>query len=199
MARRSDHTRAELRDIIIASACRIIQDSGLNGLSIRKIAKDIGYTSGTLYQHFRSLDELIIETHILTLDALYDQLSQVEIGDTPETSLQMIAQSYLRFSAINKNRWNALFTHTLPLGHALPQRYDDAVLRLFNIGVAALQPIFSDDDSDRALLEARVLWSSLYGIVSLETTSNLSRFENVETFTHTLFQNYVAGLRVRYG
>ena len=118
--------------------------------------------------------------------------------DDPEQTLSEIGRVYLEFARNNRHRWNASFSHTLPEGTAPWEDYDAAILKLFMLGSQALKPIFPDDQSEQALLEARVLWASLYGIVSLETASNLSRFEDVETHTRTLFRNYVAGLKVVY-
>ena len=79
MARRSDHSRDELRKMTLNAAGRIIAERGLDGLSIRGIAQEIGYTSGTLYQLFRNLDDLIIATHILTLQDLHSELLHVHV------------------------------------------------------------------------------------------------------------------------
>lgn len=42
----------------ISSAWEIIQQSGVEGLTLRKVAATAGYNSATLYQHFQDLDEL---------------------------------------------------------------------------------------------------------------------------------------------
>ena len=60
MARRSDHTREELRRLILQAARRIIRDKGVAALSARKVASDIGYTVGTIYQHFNGMDAILI-------------------------------------------------------------------------------------------------------------------------------------------
>ena len=75
MARRSDHTREELRRMALDAARAIIESDGLRALSTRRLAKAIGYTPGTLYQLFEDLDDLIIEVNVETLDALHAALS----------------------------------------------------------------------------------------------------------------------------
>ena len=44
MARRSDHTRDELRRMALDAARAIVEEDGLRGLSTRRLAKAIGYT-----------------------------------------------------------------------------------------------------------------------------------------------------------
>ena len=43
MARRTDHTREELKDLIINAAWTIIETEGAPGLTARKLASAIGY------------------------------------------------------------------------------------------------------------------------------------------------------------
>ena len=181
--------------MIIEAASRIVEKDGLRELTIRGIAKAISYTSGTLYQIFENLDELIVEVHIVTLADLYEELRKVEIGLDPETSILDLAERYSRFARANSNRWNALFEHSLPPGKSLPERYDQSIFRLIGLGAEALQPIFPNDKTKQAEHEARVLWAGLYGIVSLDTSDKLSRFEAPDAFIKSLTRNYVAGLR----
>ena len=60
MARRSDHSREELREMAITAAEQIVVEQGYEGLSARKVAAAIGYTVGTLYLVFR---EAMFEYH----------------------------------------------------------------------------------------------------------------------------------------
>lgn len=181
--------------MILSSATDILSEEGLQGLTIRKIAQKIGYSSGTLYQVFANIDDLIVATHILTFQALHRHLGRVEIGDDPEATLLALAKSYLQFATENENRWNAVFQHSLPVGQALPVEYVVEVDRLLGLGITAVSPVFPDGQKDKAILATRVLWAGLYGIVSLETASKLSRIEEVEEFITSLFRNYLIGLR----
>ena len=70
MARRSEHSKEEIRDMALAAAQDIVKAEGLAGLSARKIAKKIGYTVGTLYLVFKNQDDLILTINARTLDAL---------------------------------------------------------------------------------------------------------------------------------
>ena len=49
MARRNDHTRDELKEMAISAGQSIIIHEGFNKFSARKVARNIGYTVGTIY------------------------------------------------------------------------------------------------------------------------------------------------------
>ena len=66
MARRSDHTKDELKDIILSASRKIIEKEGFQNLSARKIATAIKYAPGTLYNFCKNLDELILQINAQT-------------------------------------------------------------------------------------------------------------------------------------
>ncbi len=195
MARRSDHTRAELKELIVESATRIVAEEGLEKLTIRRIAREIGYTSGTLYLLFESRDDLIVELHINTLQKLQASLSAVNLDRSAEEALTGLASSYLSFVQDNSNLWNAVFEHKLSQGKVTPERYDRAIFSLIDLGVAAIRPLYPESRVEEAIHDARVLWASLYGIAALDVSDKLSRYESSERFIESLMKNYVAGIR----
>ena len=79
MARRSDHSREELYDMALEAARQIAEKEGLRGLKARRIARDIGYTIGTLYNLFEDLDDLIVHLNGRTLDDLYQAFVRVKL------------------------------------------------------------------------------------------------------------------------
>src|SRR5262245_101714 len=46
------------REIILAAARRVFADQGLEGATLRAIAKEAGYTHGALYFHYASKEEI---------------------------------------------------------------------------------------------------------------------------------------------
>src|SRR5207253_2291494 len=49
MARRSDHTRAELEALILDEGHRLMAETGYARFSAREVAKRVGYSIGTIY------------------------------------------------------------------------------------------------------------------------------------------------------
>jgi len=97
MARRSDHSREELHALILECARGIAEKKGLRGLTARRIAADIGYAPGTIYNLFANLDNLILQLRGNTLDAFYDFMSANAIDGDPEEILINIANNYITF------------------------------------------------------------------------------------------------------
>lgn len=58
MGRRSDHSRDQLRTMIVEEGHRQIAEVGFAKFSAREVAKAIGYSIGTLYNVFGSYDQI---------------------------------------------------------------------------------------------------------------------------------------------
>jgi AcrR family transcriptional regulator len=181
----------------LAAARDIVEKDGLRALTTRGIAAEIGYSAGTLYNLFEDLDDLIVHLNGRTLDALYDALSDLRPDREPETAVRVLAEAYIRFTSDHPRLWNVLFEHRLPEGRLLPEWYHEKVARLLGLLERALAPLFpAGREADRHH-SARVLWSSLHGICSLEVTGKFVATESVTAMAETLVDTYVAGLRHR--
>jgi AcrR family transcriptional regulator len=195
MGRRSDHSREELFELALTAAREIVQERGLDGLTIRRIAGKIGYSHGTLYNLFDDLDELILILNGRTLDALYDTLVAIPTYSDPEADLLALAPGYFAFTRENAKLWNLLFVHHLPDYQPLPDWHHQKVGRLLGLMDRCLAPLFGPGREAERLHTARVIWSSLHGICSLETQRKLIPGDSTEAMATSLVKNYLAGLR----
>ena len=67
MGRRSDHTRGELEVLFVTEGRRLLAEVGVTRFSAREVAKKVGYSIGTLYNVFGSLDGLMLAMNARTL------------------------------------------------------------------------------------------------------------------------------------
>ena len=195
MARRSDHTREELHRLALDAARDITEREGLRGLRARQIVRDIGYTIGTLYNLFDDLDDLVVQMNGETLDALHAACADVAMDGEPEDNLRALASRYLAFTRAHPKLWNAIFEHKLPNGRQLPVWFAEKVDRLLQLEEAALATLFGQGDKDICQHHARVLWTSLFGMASVESADRLPQGVTAEQLVATLIEVYVAGLR----
>lgn len=195
MARRSDHTRGELHQLALDAARRITEREGLRGLRARQIARDIGYTIGTLYNLFEDLDDLILHMNGETLDALYATCSRAPGGKDTVADLSALASRYLQYTRDHPKLWNAVFQHKLPVGQKTPDWYEEKVARLLLLEQTALTSVFPDGQDEQLEHHARVLWTSLFGMASVESSGGLPDDETADSLVLSLIEIYVKGLR----
>ncbi len=195
MGRRSDHSREELREMALTKAMEIIEKEGLRGLAARKVAREIGYTIGTIYNLYDDLDDLILHMHGRTFDALHQALSELPMDGGPEDNLRALADGYIRFVTEHPKLWGAVFEHRLPEGREGPEWNEEKILHLLGLVERALEPLFKPGEEAERHHAARVLWSSLHGITSLDISGKLVATESVTKMAETLITNFLVGLR----
>ena len=171
MARRSDHTHDEIRDMAVAAARKKLEADGLEKVTLRGIARDIGYSPGTLYNVFDSTDELMMRVNAATIDDLVAALAAAE-ADGHEPDLAELLSIYSGFVQANANRWQAVFDYSLADPSAAPGWYVEKL----NAGLAVVERAVArlpGRPPYPPAVTARVLWAGLHGIFSLGAEGNL--------------------------
>ncbi|MDR2451853.1 MAG: TetR/AcrR family transcriptional regulator [Candidatus Accumulibacter sp.] len=197
MARRSEHSRDEIRRMALDAAERIVAAKGYGGLSARKVATAIGYTVGTLYLVFENLDDLVLRINGRTLDQLHARLEATTPPNDrrdPERTLLALADAYIAYAEAESPRWNMLFEYVAGKGGPLPEWYLHKLGRVFGLVETALRPLACDDHEARRT--ARVLWAGVQGICTLKIHQrmDLAGGQRAEEMADTLIRNFLRGL-----
>jgi len=196
MPRRSDHTRDELHELVLGAARAIAAKEGAAGLTARRIAGEIGYSQGTLYNLFRDLDDIVQHLNAETLDDIHASLSRVAVTGDPEAVLKRLAAAYIQFTRKHQRRWGMLF-EDIPRASPRPDWYRGKIDKLFDLVESALAPLFAPDEAAARRMAARVLWSGVHGICSLANAGAVISASDVRRMADLLVAHYVAGLKTR--
>lgn len=200
MARRNDHSRDELTALTIKISRKIVKKEGFSKLTARRIAEEIGYTPGTLYNMFGSMDGLYFAVNAQTLDEMLHALSSHE-NYPPKADLvsrlKRMAEIYMDFARENKQLWLMVFMHSLPKGEKSPEWYREKVASLFLPLEELLIPLFTKNNKKDCSLAARVLWSSVHGICFMAQTEKTPLISNHGSvaMSEYLIDNFVSGLK----
>jgi AcrR family transcriptional regulator len=199
MARRSDHSREQLADMAVAAAATLARQDGLRGVTARGVAREIGYTVGTLYNVFDNLDDLLRHMNAATMDALYDHVTTETVDDKPEQALRALARRYLAFVSDNPRLWSAVIEFEPQDGAPAPDWYRHKAQRLVKLSEDAIAGLFGPREAAARRRNAHVLWSALYGLTALSQTTNLADGAPPDALIDTLVTTYIAGLKARQG
>ena len=146
----------------------MIEDEGLDYLTIRRIAETIDRTQPAVYQHFAGKDEIVTAVVEAGFLALVERLRHRAKGDGP--SLPAIANAYVNFGLERPKLYGVMFVGTPVLAFAvadtpLPARRAFAI---FATAVAA-----SGTDATQVDTVTEVVWAALHGLVTLTITNRL--------------------------
>jgi len=162
MGRRSDHSRAELRELIIDEGHRQMAEYGFAGFSARQVAREIGYSVGTVYNLFPSLDDLLIAINTRTFTQ-WTEFVRLRLDGVIDDRIGVLVRAYFDFAREHPNLWMAIYDHRLPPGMPLPLNEDEERRKLTIIVIhelATALPGVSDDAVERL---ARSLIATVHG------------------------------------
>ena len=94
MRYRPEH-KAEVRQKIIKDAARRIRTHGMSGAAVATVMHDAGLTHGGFYKHFKSKDELLVESLSDGFREIADLLAQAAEPSRPGTAWKTIVKFYL--------------------------------------------------------------------------------------------------------
>lgn len=194
MARRSDHTREQLHDMALSASETIVSKQGVDALSTRKVAAEIGYSVGTLYQVFTNLDDLIFQLNNRTLARLQTQMLQQQRFDAMNR-LKRYGHCYLQFAAHQPPLWQLLFEHKAAYPEQRPEQLLNNIDALFSLVKQALSELKPSEQQDKITLAANALWSAIHGITVLMLQHKLEagQLEPSLNTVDCLINNFLAG------
>ncbi|KJV07175.1 TetR/AcrR family transcriptional regulator [Methylocucumis oryzae] len=194
MARRSEHSQEQIREMVLSAAEKIVVERGFDGLTMRRIAGRIGYTVGSIYMVFQNMADLVLHINALTLDQMAEQLKHAVLTDE-ETYLELYAKTYLHYAHNNLNRWRLIFEFRLPDEAEVPTWYQakvDAIFKHVEEQFTALSEHASEDEKRQA---ARTLWAGVHGVCSLSLNGTLGTvgINDVDTSVVLLTRSFLLG------
>ncbi|GAA5215526.1 TetR/AcrR family transcriptional regulator [Corallincola platygyrae] len=174
MARRNDHRPEELKALTLKLVDEFLQNEPAHQLSLRKAAKLVGYSAGTLINLFGSYSYLLLAVNGETMDRLADKLQQaIEAASSPKQKLVAMAHAYQVFALTHPHHWRLVFEHRLAEGEAIPEWQQQRIDRLLLLVAGCVAPIYPDIDDDTLQLRVRTIWASVHGIVQLTLEDKL--------------------------
>lgn len=187
---------AHLKTDLVKALRKTLKRDGLEGLDVRKIAIEAGCSIGTFYNHYKSLDDLIICFNGTTLDILSEcMFDKITPQDSAKEIINKICQNYITFAEDNYTEWLLLLEH--PLHIEIPAWYKEKSELLFQKVADTFHPILrgARKDTEKAV---KILWSSLHGICSLTLKHRLrlKKTQNTLELCQELFHNYILGYRI---
>ena len=156
----------------VVQASRIIKKEGVEAISIRRIAAELGCSSASMYRYFQNLDELLFYAQ---LDALNEYIWDVHFG---------IWRSYAKEAFKKPQAFEAVFYRNInrDLGEALKEYYE-----MFPDAIIQVSPFIKE------MLEIPSYYQRDYYICKLLVAEGKISEENAKKLNHiicTLFLGY---------
>lgn len=185
---------------ILDAARRVLLDEGVAALTMRRLAREIGYSPTTLYLHYAGKDDILhalIDEGFARLNAALDAaLDAPQAAASPLDRLAACARAYVAFGRANPERYEAMFLlhprhmerYPAPL-YRRARRSLDRFAELIDAATEAGWLAVPDP-----ALAATALWAQLHGAVSLVLTRRIDVRHDADALADTVVQSAVRGL-----
>lgn len=166
MPSRKTYHHGDLRNALLTGALQLVEESGLEGLSLRKVAARVGVSHAAPEHHFPTLRHLMnaLATHGFLLFTRSMAEHRAAAEDAPEAQMRAATDGYLAYARAHPGLFRLMFTKNL-LDWQDPALREQAALghmQLVEICAPASDFLGLTTDADRRALEALV-WSQVHG------------------------------------
>lgn len=175
-------------DTLIETAARLIETHGVENVSLRMLADQLGVKAPSLYRHVADKNALLRAVNEATLRHLFQVLYQtLDKPGTSRSKLVALAHEYRRFAQEKPITYELAFRSILAL------RPDD---NLQEQAVLPMQQVFSELTGEEDALPAlRGTLALLHGWMTLEINGNFGRGDDLNESFNRVIEAYYDGWR----
>jgi AcrR family transcriptional regulator len=166
-ARRPPRTQ-NLRDAILDAARKLCFAEGVDGVSARKIAREVGCTAPAIYSHYRSVDDVLHHLRMEGHELLAEAFRRVAPSLPPMERLRGLGKAYYRFAIEHPKYYEAMFLSRFKDAprREFVQREIFTLLFIRDVVKEGMDAKVIRDDVDPMIL-ANAVWSQIHGLASL--------------------------------
>jgi len=176
---RKEREREDLRRKIIEAATELFREESYATVSMRKIAKRVEYSVGTLYLYYKDKDELLMAVQSAAFERAFSFIHQLQETEDPVERLRNLGERYLRFGMENPDLYRLMFMMEHPMQAMKEGDAWHAGIALHNLLTSIVKECvaagrISTEDPDRLSF---ALWSLVHGMVSLRIAQRLDIYD----------------------
>jgi AcrR family transcriptional regulator len=183
MTRKKTYHHGDLRQALLQAALEMIEETGFEGLSLRKIAARVGVSHAAPEHHFPTLKHLL-NAMVTEGFSLFTQSMATERRNAPPEPVEQMraaVRGYLAHASARPQLFRLMFTSNLLdwSDPALIAASADGYQQLREICAPAADKLNLRSDADRTGLE-HLVWSQVHGQAQLMIDNKLIDHETGE-------------------
>lgn len=176
--------KENLKSNILEASKLVLESQGRDQLSIRKVAKEVGCSPGTIYLHYKDKDALLLALHQDISSRKAALFAPLMLVENPQERILAMGRLYIQNAVENPADFNLMFLDKCPI-NALEMAGKD-----WNEGYAGFDMLKMtlQEGIDKGIFNsnlsisgtAMTLWATVHGYASLYICNRLSMLNEKE-------------------
>jgi len=173
---KTEDEKQKLKTQIIDAARELFVSKGVEAVSMREIAKGIGYSATSIYSHFADKEAVLRAICDTDFSALASSLRSIMQIPDPVERMIALGKSYAEFALSHPNHYRMMFmtihepTQLEGETHEHKNAEQDAYMQLKRVVTDVYDAgCFREDLTDIDLI-AQTIWAGMHGVCSLQIT-----------------------------
>lgn len=195
----SSYHHGNLKEALITTALEMVENEGLQSITVRELTRRLGTSRSAIYRHFDSKDALmkaVILAGFEKLDAAV-RPSLLQRDKSVLERFHSMGRAYIGFAVNHPSLYRVLF------GDELKEEREDACDMhdaTQATGFHALVELVVEAQEEKilqegdAMMQATVIWSMVHGLSNLLIDGHVHIQDNLDTLYELSFQTLVSGL-----
>jgi AcrR family transcriptional regulator len=177
------------RSSVVEAAAKLVDEEGVDQLSLGRLAERLGVRTPSLYNHVAGLAGLRHELALYCLHDVRDRITRASVGKARSEAIFALADAFREYAVEAPGRY--------ALAQQAPAPSDKEVQacaqQIVDVMQAVLGPYgLGEEDAIHAIRGLRAL---VHGFVSLEVAHGFGMPVDLDASFHWLIDTFIAGLR----
>jgi AcrR family transcriptional regulator len=183
-----DRKRPLTPTAVVDVALGIVDEHGLEGLTLAAVAQRCGVATPSLYKHVANLGELKAMVGVRVLEDMTDQFTTAVLGRAGDDAVTALMHAYRAYVAARPKRYSAM-----PMDPLHDPIQEAAGTKLVGVMLATLRGYGLEGSA--AVHATRRLRVIVHGFASIEAGDGFGLPEDLDGTYDQLVQMYLASLR----
>ncbi len=173
---------------VVEAAARLVDEEGIEQLSLGRLAEGLGVRTPSLYNHVAGLPGLKHDLALYCLRDLLNRITRATIGKSRTEAIVALADAYRAYARETPGR----YALTLQAPDPGDRELEAMAQQIVDVVIAVLAPYrLSEEEAIHAI---RSLRSIVHGFISLEVAGGFGMPVDLDASFHWLINLFIAGL-----
>lgn len=173
---------------VVEAAARLVDEEGLEHLTLGRLAERLGVRTPSLYNHVAGLSGLKRDLALYCARDLLDRLHRATIGKSRTEAIIAFADAYRAYGRETPGRYALTLQAPAPDN----QELQAIAQQILEVAQAVLAPYRLNEEG--AIHAIRSLRSIVHGFISLEMAGGFAMPVDLDASFHWLINLFIAGL-----